>query len=167
MNNTLFYNNSLLSKLYQLLSELTEDKERDMIAQIIRNNIPSKSDYYFSAKDLSGVTVRAASCHSKGVSKCIEAASDYIFYLTGKGMDDFHFCDDMYCFIIDNYEKELYNMKMDFQVTRSYLFNSLPEEIKKDNIETFDLYIVNAYIDKYTQIINQYELSNHKQIKTS
>ena len=157
--NNLFYNNSLLSKLCLLLDELSDNEDKEVIAKIIKKQMPKKTKYSFSLDEISSITTRDASFHSVGVRKSKCFATEYLYSLY-KIDFEFSYKEDRILedLMFNKWDDIIQKMTDDFQITRALIYKTIPFEIKVESIEAFDLYVTNIFIEEYLKIKKEYEL---------
>jgi HD-GYP domain-containing protein (c-di-GMP phosphodiesterase class II) len=152
-----FYNNSLLQKLCQLLDELTENDDKEVIDKLIKKQMPTNSKYNFSLAEISSVTKEDAGHHSVGIRKSKCFATEYLYSLY---KIDFEFSYKQDSILEDLMYKKwddiISKMIKSFEVTRALIYRNTNIEIRKEVSETFDLYVTKIFIEKYTEIINEY-----------
>lgn len=157
--NNLFYNNSLLSKLCLLLDELSDNEDKEIIAKIIKKHLPKKTKYAFSLAELSSITTREASCHTVGVRKSKTFSTEYL-YSVYKIDFKFSYKEDVILedLMFNKWDDVIEKMTNDFQITRAFIYKTIPFEIRIESIEAFDLYVTNVFIEQYFKIKKEYDL---------
>ena len=157
--NNLFYNNSLLSKLCLLLDELSDNDDKEVIAKIIKKQMPKETKYNFSLAELSSITTRDASFHSVGVEKSKSFATEYLYSLYKIDFEFSYKADSILEDLMFNkWDAIIEKMTDDFKITRALIFKTIPFEIRRESIEAFDLYVTNVFIEEYLKIKKEYDL---------
>lgn len=157
--NNLFYNNSLLSKLCLLLDELSDNDDKEVIAKIIKKQMPKETKYNFSLAELSSITTRDASHHSVGVEKSKSFATEYLYSLYKIDFEFSYKADSILEDLMFNkWDAIIEKMTDDFKITRALIYKTIPFEIRIESIEAFDLYVTNVFIEEYLKIKKEYDL---------
>ena len=157
--NNLFYNNSLLSKLCLLLDELSDNDDKEVIAKIIKKQMPKETKYNFSLAELSSITTRDASHHSVGVEKSKYFATEYLYSLYKIDFEFSYKADSILEDLMFNkWNAIIEKMTNDFKITRALIYKTIPFEIRIESIEAFDLYVTNVFIEEYLKIKKEYDL---------
>ena len=158
--NNLFYGNSLLSKLCLLLDELSDNDDKEVIAKIIKKQMPKETKYNFSLAELSSITTRDASHHSVGVMKSKNFATEYLYSLYKIDFEFSYKKDDSILedLMFNKWNEILEKMTDDFMITRALIYKTIPFEIRIESIEAFDLYVTNVFIEEYLKIKKEYDL---------
>jgi hypothetical protein len=160
MNNP-FVNNSVISKLCAVMADLTDLEEKETIANLIKKKLPKTNEYNFSDDEISTVTVRDASCHALGVRKSKTLATEYLYSVYGIDFEfEYQENDTLYDFLCDGYFEKIKQITQAFQVTRTLVYRNATEQIRKDVIDSFDMYVTNTFIDQYLIIKQEFENKN-------
>jgi hypothetical protein len=157
--NNLFHNNSLLSKLCLLLEELTDNEDKEVIAKIIKKQMPENTKYNFSLSELSSVTKREIGAQAKGVYKSRWFATNFLYSLYKIDFEFTHEENNILSDLMDDkWNNVIEKMTNDFRITRALIYKTIPFEIRIESIEAFDLYLTNVFIDQYLKIKKEYDL---------
>lgn len=143
-------NISIIQKLYSVLNDLSDLKDKKAILKII-NKMQDGSEYLkFDVNELAKLTGIEVGHQCIGVTICRRAAEKYVASTYNVDTMFYH------------HHGGVLKMERDFATMRAYIRKtSSPESIKIKTL-TFDMYVTTVFIEKYIQIKNKKYLNEEQ-----
>ena len=169
---SIFYNNSIVAKLYSILLEIENPEDKNTIAELLKKYLIGKNEFYCTAEELSKISKVAQRGHYWAIWRSRTVAAEYMCAITNTEIpeNDNPFRSVPKCFLeisveytdqtklfYNKWEEAIDRVESDAALTRACIYKKTDPEIRKEVIDSFDIYVSTIFIEKYSDLKKEFD----------